>query len=322
MDNDFQDNSASWAGSEGFGGGLYIEGGNVLLQGNSLTGNAGGGFPGAPSTAVGWGGAIAISDSLVIAQDNWIVGNHATNADASGAGGGIYSFGGTLRLVRNAIMQNRATPVALGFGGGLYLDSTIPWLDANIILDNVAAGGANGRGGGVRLVACSPFTLTNNVIAHNIASQYGSGVAVAASSAGHLAHNTIAYNQDGDGVGVYVASDSQVLLDNNLIVRHTIGIVNAGAPGSSVVADYTLFEDNTTNYGAGVVSSHEVAGPAALLADYHLGSSSGAIDHAPPLSWVTWDWDGDWRPVGAWSDVGADEYALHTVLPLVLRNAP
>jgi hypothetical protein len=319
--NDLVDNSATWAGDQGMGGGLYIERGSVLVQGNAITSNYGGGFPGFPSTAMGLGGGIAISGSLTIVQDNLIENNAATNGEGPGAGGGIYGLNGSVRIVRNTIAENQATPVSVGFGGGVYLQDMVPSLDANTILDNVAAGDSNGRGGGVRIAYCAPFTLTNNIIARNEASQYGSGVAIAGDSTGTLAHNTIADNQLGDGVGVYVNVNGDVVLLSNIIAGHSTGIANGGGAGSSVGAKYTLFEANTTDYGAGVISTYEVAGPAALLADYHIASSSGAIDHAPILSWLTWDIDGDPRPMGPASDVGADEYGFRACLPLVVRNA-
>jgi hypothetical protein len=324
LDNDFTNNSATWAGlgTHGAGGGIFVEGGAALLQGNSLTNNYGAGFPGLPSTATGYGGGIAISNSLTIVQDNWIVGNRGTNTDQTGTGGGIYGFRGKLQILGNTIGENKATPGAWGFGGGIYLEDTLPTVDANTILNNIAADGVHGRGGGVRLTFCSSFTLTNNIIAENSASELGSGIAIAGHSNGDLAHNTLADNWAGDGVGIHVSSSSNLALYNNIISGHTTGIVNADLAGSSVGAKYTLFEANTANYGAGVSSSNEVDGPAALLADYHLAATSGAIDHAPVLSWVSRDIDGDHRPLGAASDVGADEYALHVYLPLVLRITP
>ena len=175
-----------------------------------------------------------------------------------------------------------------------------------------------GRGGGVRLVACDLFTLTNNIIARNQASQYGSGVAIATESTGTLSHNTIADNQLGDGVGVYVNVSGDVALLSNIIAGHTTGIANGG--GANVEADYTLFEANGMDYSAGVISTNEIAGPAALLADYHIGSGSNAIDQAPDLSWLTWDIDGHPRPLGPAWDIGADEHGSRIYLPLVMRN--
>jgi hypothetical protein len=303
------DNSATWAGNQGQGGGVYVNGGAVLIQSNVITGNFGAGFPGFPSTADGYGGGVAISGSLSIVQDNWIVGNGGTNgiSGAGGAGGGLYGYLGTLQITGNTIADNTATQGNLGLGGGLYLEQVSSWLDANTILDNEAVAGLYGRGGGVRINSCPAFTLTNNIVARNEASERGSGIAIAANSTGELAHNTIAENLDGDGIGLYVNSNSDVLLHNNIIISHTVGITNADTAGSSVSATYTLFEGNGMDYGAGVTSSNEVPGPAMLLPNYHIGGGSGAINTATTLSWVTNDVDGDARPFGAAPDVGADE---------------
>ena len=49
----------------------------------------------------------------------------------------------------------------------------------------------------------------------------------------------------------------------------------------------------------------------ASLADLHLvASATNAIDKAPTLLTVTNDFDGDTRPRGASSDIGADEFVL------------
>jgi hypothetical protein len=237
-------------------------------------------------------------------------------------GGGLASVLSVVHVEGNTIAGNRATPGEWGDGGGLYLENTLPTLEANTILDNTAADGPYGRGGGVSIVYCAGFTLTNNIVARNDASESGSGVAIAETSTGQLAHNTIAENQPGDGVGVHVGKDSEVFLYGNIIVSHTTGIVNADMIASNVAAEYTLFEANGLDYGAGVGSSFEVAGPAALLPDYHLGRLSGAIDQVPALGWVTRDIDGDWRPAGAASDVGADERAWRIYVPVVLRSVP
>jgi hypothetical protein len=320
--NDLFDNAATWAGGLGQGGGVYANGGIVLLHSNVISSNHGASFSGFPSTAIGSGGGVLVSGTLATVRDNLIVGNRSTNGDGAGVGGGFAGIWGVVHIEGNTIADNRATPWNWGNGGGLYLEDTLPTLEANTILDNTAAGGVGGRGGGVSIVYCSGFTLTNNIVARNDASEFGSGVAVAETSTGQLAHNTIAENQTGDGVGVHVGKYSHVGLYGNIVISHTTGIVNADVIASSVVAEYTLFEANGMDYGAGVSSSFEVAGPAALLPDYHLGMFSGAIDQVPALSWITRDIDGDWRPAGAASDVGADERVWRVYLPVVLRSAP
>jgi hypothetical protein len=325
IDNRVLDNSATWVGDWGEGGGIYLNGGIVLLLSNVITGNAAAYF-GPPSVSAGWGGGVAISGSLATVQDNWIVDNTGTRATSGsgGVGGGIFGHRGTLYIAGNTIAENHTSAGDWGLGGGLYLLETRPWLEGNTILDNEAAAGIHGRGGGMRIWDCPTFTLTNNIVARNDASESGSGVLIESNSTGRLYHNTIADNLAGDGVGVYVNSGSDVVLYNNIVVNHTVGITIADPPTSSVGAKYTLFESNGTDYGPGVGSSYEIPGPAALLADYHLGSGSGAINQAPNLNWapVNVDIDGDPRPIGPARDVGADEAWLWRFLPLVTRGYP
>lgn len=313
MDNRIVQNIAS-SNAPAYGGGIYVNGGGGIIQSNIITGNQG-----ALISTGSWayGGGMVISGSTVLVQDNLIADNKtAEGSDAPGAGGGVYGWDGAPRFVRNRLLNNTAGSL----GGGFALSGTRPWLEGNTILDNRSAGLPGDGGGGVRVASCHNFTLTNNLIARN-ASPTGSGVLIAGSGAirGRVAHNTIAENQSGDGVGIYVGAASKVALDNNIIVSHTVGIANAGAPTSTITASTTLFEGNGMNYGAGVTSTNEVSGPAALTSDYHLGNGSNAIGHAITLTWVTQDVDGDPRPLGL-PDVGADEVYRRLYLPLVLRN--
>jgi len=307
--------------TRGYGGGFYVNGGGGLLEGNIITGNmavlgAGGGW--------GWGGGMAISRSVVLVQDNRVAQNVAIAApDGRGVGGGVYVWGGTPRFVGNEVLSNTTSYGDTGFGGGFELSGAKPWLEGNTILDNRASDATTGGGGGVDVASCSTFTLTNNIIARNAVSATGSGVAIVNSGLvrGRMAHNTLVANLSGDGVGVYVGGNSKVLLYNNLIVSQTVGITNAAPLTSTVTADYTLFEGNGINYGPGVTSTNEVAGPAGLSPTYHLQFGSNAVDHALPLAWVRRDIDGDLRPIGPAPDVGADEGRfVYLYLPLVLRN--
>ncbi|MFN2291456.1 MAG: right-handed parallel beta-helix repeat-containing protein [Anaerolineae bacterium] len=318
--NQFLDNAATWAGSHGEGGGLYVNGGEVQVRSNTIVQNYGAGFPDLPSGASGYGGGIAISNSLTIVQDNQIVSNHATNAGNGGMGGGIYAFQGSLHVQDNTIAENEGTAAAWGFGGGLYAEALALTLEANLILDNLASVGPHGRGGGVRIASCPAFTLTNNIIARNGATELGSGLGIAASTAGWLAHNTLVDNRAGDGTGIHASLASDLLLYGNLVISHTFGISVTDPAASHIEARYTLFEANSVDYGPGVNSDDEIAGPAALLANYHLGPGSSAIDQVPALAGVGRDFDGDTRPMGARSDAGADESWLDSYLPLLFRD--
>jgi putative cofactor-binding repeat protein len=283
----------------GFGGGIFASGGTLTIEDNTIADNYG------SILDVGYGGGAMISGTVALVRGNLITGNQATS-DTWGVGGGLFVLSETVRVERNTIAGNRATlDDRPGYGGGLYLNETYPWLDSNVILHNVANNGSGGVGGGVGIGLCPVFTLTNNIIAKNDASDKGSGISIGGDGAGVLIHNTIAQNQG--AVGVHVYSGSDVALTNNIVISHWQGIANGDPAGSIVTATHTLFENNGSDYGPDVTSVNEISGPAALLPNYHLGTSSNAIAKALPLAWITHDVDGDARPYWGGPDVGADE---------------
>lgn len=316
-DNSIFDNIAA-SDTPGYGGGIYVKGGAGLLLNNTIVHNT------AVLGAVGgwgWGGGISARDSNVCVKGNVIAENLAISApNGRGVGGGIYAFNGAPDFIANQILRNTTGGGDTGYGGGLALTGRV-WVEGNEILDNRAPGLTVSEGGGVRIASSGPFTLTNNIIARNAVSITGSGVFIGYSSAGRIAHNTIAANLDGDGVGIYIKGNIDISLVNHIVVKQTVGIVNATPAAIQVLADYTLFDGNGSNVGIGVISTHVVPGPAALLADYHLSSASNAIGQALPLTWVSRDIDGDPRPFGL-PDVGADEFVKSLWLPLVLRQYP
>ena len=318
-DNRIESNQATPGGSVGRGGGLFINQGAPLVRSNVISGNAG-----AVVAGIGLGGGLFASQSDARIQDNVIYANVGTSSPTNmGVGGGFYGVLGHPALVHNRITDNHAGYGPSGWGGGIYLESAQPWLEGNTLLDNGAAAGAFGYGGGTWLMACPVFTFTNNIVARNHASARGSGVLLS-NSAGTVAFNTIAENQGGEQSGVHVEAPlGTIALTNNIILGHVVGIIHGNPAADQVRARCTLFEGNALNYSAGVASSQEVAGPAALTPDYRLSASSGAIDHACPLAWVTTDIDGHPRPIGTASDVGAAEwYAALLNLPVVMRDVP
>jgi hypothetical protein len=256
-------------------------------------------------------------DSVVTIRDNQIAGNTANSASGNtyAFGGGLWIHWGAPQIIGNEIRGNMTGAGGTGQGGGLYVLESQVTLERNTIQANRVAGMPYIQGGGLNLLNCTPFTLTNNIIAGNVVSRTGSGLAIIMGK-GQLTHNTIADNNLGDNIGVLVADGGQVTLTNNIIANQGVGISVTNT--SLVTADYTLFDNNGLNYNTGVTSAHAVPGPAALSADYHLQSSSNAIDHGTPLGWVTLDIDGD--PRLGLPDVGADEHLTHVWLPIVLRN--
>jgi putative cofactor-binding repeat protein len=316
--NRIESNGATNGDNWGWGGGIYGAGGTIHIIDNQIAHNWGSSSSTAGDSS--FGGGVALTGTIGLIEDNDVLSNRVTDAQF-GAGGGIYAGTGTYHIAGNVISGNLASALNYGYGGGVYVQFNEPWLDANTILHNQATTGNNGYGGGVRVAACDAFTLTNNIIARNDAATTGSGLVVAAGSVGQVVHNTIAENQGGIGVGVHVGSDSHLALTNNIVISHWQGLANSDPATSIVTATHTLFEANGSDYGGGVTSVAEVAGPAALLPDYHLSTASNAIANALPLAWITHDVDGDTRPLGSAPDLGADEVWSTLFLPLIFRDS-
>jgi hypothetical protein len=208
-------------------------------------------------------------------------------------------------------------------------------LIGNTIISNTAALGATfGDGGGLYVGAVGPYTLTNNLVAGNHANDWGSGLRFSGSSGGttlgHLLHNTIADNH-GSGQGIYVSMYVSLVFTNTIIAgHHSVGI-NA-ASGSTVTLEATLWHDNgAATSGAGSISTGtiNITGDPAFVDpsawDYHLTANSAAIDKGVDVSaklLCSYDIDGDPRPQGDASDIGADEFQVRyqIYLPLVWKS--
>ena len=293
-------NTANTAG-QGEGGGIYIEDSNdVVVRANRVLSNV------ATTTSGrewGWGGGIAISGGSGTIEDNEIAGNKARSA-GGGSGGGLYQWYGSTTFRRNRVTGNYGgTAVYLGFSSSLF--------ESNQVVGNPASCA-------VDLVHSLGPVLVNNIIA---GSRYAVNAYATAAYplTAKLFHNTLVGTGSGQGVTAESGYVTLVLV-NNIVVSHAIGISNTYPLSSTISADHTLFWGNTDN---GIVGTNPVYGDPRFLnpaeGNYHLGPGSAAIDAGVTELTVHTDIDGDQRPLGAGYDIGADE-ARFVYLPLVLRN--
>ena len=203
-----------------------------------------------------------------------------------------------------------------GYGAGIFVDDCSLSLRANTIVSNStgSAAGALLPGGGVYIASTRTVTLTNNIIAHNHASD-GGGVAV-----GHysvccaralLVNNTIADNEGRNGI--WPAYHAEVTLQNNVIAGHGQGIALNPGP-ITITADTNLFW-NTTDP---ITGTHAILRNPHLSADHRL--SSAVIDRGLTIPWLIDDCLGHHRPQGPAYDLGACELWPFR-LPLLLKKS-
>jgi hypothetical protein len=276
----------------------------------------------------GYGGGVALGEGQFTLSGNTVGGNTASAA-GEGFGGGIMVEDGDVTLEGNDVQLNTASAITMGLGGGVVLWGGNATLSANAILGNTATFSlvATGRGGGLAVADGIYFTLTNNLVANNLAYTEGSGLWIdnysGSPSGGRLLHTTIAHNL-GSGQGVFVGDHTIVAFTNTIIAgHHSVGITVT--TGSTATLEATLWYNSGPDTGGGgtVISSTNVTGDPAFASplawDYHLTSTSAAIDRGVDAG-VTTDIDSNSRPQGAGYDIGAYEYVLRVYLPLVLRQ--
>jgi predicted outer membrane repeat protein len=176
IDNTIRGNAT---GPYGFGGGIRIHGGHVLIEGNLVRGNS----------AQQGGGMRCSSDSAAI-ENNVIINN-----DAEYYGGGISCSGSLLTIGQNFIRENSA-----GIrGGGIYI---FPGPESNLINSIIISNTSGEYGGGIYCQGTSSLHVFNCAIIHNTAAYKGGGI-YAWECTPRIEHATIRGNIATQGGGIY-----------------------------------------------------------------------------------------------------------------------
>jgi len=210
-------------------------------------------------------------------------------------GGGVTALGGSVTLTESTLAGN--TGGGINASGGSVIAVTQSTLSGN-------------TGGGVKLAASS-FVLVNNVIDKNgsISSEFG-GVSINGippSGAATFQFNTVATNIAGLNLasGVQCTAAAPIALGSSIVFGNVV--TGTGSQTSSTNCSWTY-----SNIGPQAVSGTGNINTAPTFVnegtnDYHLKPDSAGINAADPAATVTTDIDGDTRPAGGRSDMGADE---------------
>jgi Putative metal-binding motif/Thrombospondin type 3 repeat len=226
------------------GGGVYVHG-DAVVSNNLITGNA---LSGSETEWIGAGVYVNYGNPLIIG--NTITKNTALPPPVAGAGnsfgigGGIFVLGPIsyqtiqARIEGNLVAENLVT-AEIGKAGGLRVDA----YPGNIVTRNIITGNrASFAGGG--LAVYGTLSVSDNLVYGNSAGTMGGGFHIYTSSA-QVTNNTIFGNGLTDsralsgytfanyGGGICVSAiaqqTGQVRLTNNLIVGNTISAAGTGA---------------------------------------------------------------------------------------------
>jgi uncharacterized repeat protein (TIGR01451 family) len=279
----------------------------------------------------GWGAGLSISTRALLVA-NTILDNH-TAGNSSMKGGGVFLAGGASSpiLFKGNLVSGNTNWIGVGGkGGGVYVQGQNVTLESNTIQGNSALSGiSNAPGSGGGIYVAGPATLINNLVIENSAggpSGRGAGITVAGANP-TLYHNTIARNTGGSGSGLYVTESSQPglpVLYNTIIAEQSIGVEVDSDPPQNLATLYgVLWWANGANTSGTVFAFDQVTGDPAFVDpvghDYHLDSSSAAIDTGRSDAGITTDLDGQTRPHYSGYDLGADEWwplvAVKSVTP-------
>lgn len=202
-------------------------------------------------------------------------------------------------------------------GGAPKLTLTRVKIDANQGTGIATTGGVltmaqstvSGNTGGGLSVSSTEFDLTNNMIVKNgsATSSFG-GVLFTQTNTGtrKLAFNTIAQNQATTGItpGVLCAAVANAVQFADTIVFGN----GAGLQVEGTMCTWTYSDIGpTAATGSGNINMDPMFANATQN-DFHLMSTSPCKDAADPAATLNVDFDGDARPQGPHSDIGADEY--------------
>lgn len=201
------------------------------------------------SNVAGKGAGIYLNNltgATSVISNNVISGNNAINTyENAAAGGGIYILqvlgSAVLYISNNTISNNSANT-----GGGIYASyGTTVIIDNNVIMNNTAYDGQYG-GGGIKNDIGGK--ISNNVIVKNKAknNQFGGG-GICNTTNSTLLKNIIADNSSDEGGGIYLAFEWSSILNKNQIIRNTAKNYSAIYNIKNLIQNSVAYNVNTDN---------------------------------------------------------------------------
>jgi len=239
------------------GGGAFVSGGNFLMSGGTIQGNR---ALGTLITQGGGGTFVAGGNFEMTGTDpKNIINNHALN------GGGVYvADGGNMTTITGGSISNSTTPVTgISHGVGVHISGGTLTMNGGVISNNIRAGTPNSYGGGVFITGGGTFNMFDGTIYGNEASN-GGGVRVEDDS------NLNLFPNPGPGPDPIIRSNTAVTNGGGVSVADdSTFIMSGGTIGGTAAADRNIaaqrgggvyINDSTFTMQGGSIVNNEVLG--------------------------------------------------------------
>jgi hypothetical protein len=304
----FENNASTINSGGASGGAIYINGGSPVIEGcrfeNNFTANG-------PQPSEG--GAIFNNGGFPAINDTVFIGNRAPGDES--AAGAIYNNGGGATIARCRFTDNYTGMSSGGLGGAIYNSGGMHIISDSVFRGNLAEGTISGHGGAIYNWS-SVLTLTNSIFTDNEArhSRSGRGGAIYNhDSDPSITNCTFSANRAVGTSEPYAIGAAILNMDSRLQIVNSIFWGNLADQLAAVFEEGNSLSQvtycNMDHYpGGSQGGTGNISEDPLLDARDHLRPGSPCIDKGDDASAPDTDIDGEPRPQGAHSDIGADEF--------------
>jgi len=235
-------NQASGNDADQGGGGLFNDGGELMVSNAIIRGNVADG-------SAGSGGGILNNKGRVTVVDSTIAGNRSNRA-----GGGVEDNAGNLLRLHNVRLLKNSTGAAPGNGGGLHITGagTVEVINGTIAENSAAAEGGGLWNSAVGLLTVSGSTFTNNV-ATGSADDNGGGALYNDGGRLTVSNSTVTDNRAENGNGAALLNGAGTSTMHHVTVSEKEGNAVVNATGTINLANSIVVA--TGNACVGSISS-------------------------------------------------------------------
>jgi predicted outer membrane repeat protein len=266
--NRVEQNQSVGLGQEAFGGGIQLENSQAVLDQNLIAQNL-------VSGTLAYGGGLAISGmgaSAVTLQQNSFFSNTAGLLPTGGFGGAVTVMNGWAELHNNQLVDNSATEG----GGAIYVSGSAQNCcrldsEADLIQGNAAA-----QGGGIfndgQLVS-----VRNGLSISNTAVTNGGGFLIAAGGMFSVTNSAAVANSAGNSGGAIYSAGS-ISVTNTTLSDNSANAMGGGIFNlDNVFLLNTTIADNESPGGAGLMNANLVTVQNSLIAENDGANCQGAL---------------------------------------------